>query len=217
MSNVKVVRASDADAPFARLRFQPAPIIVLAALTLAALLVVHTGLRFMLTPSLPLGIYRTVNGPPTRGAIVMACLPERVARLALERGYLWRGDCPGGVVPLGKVVLAVAGDTVTLSAEGISVNGRAVPNSRPHERDHQGRPLEHYPYGSHVLGPGELWLFSPYHPLSFDSRYFGPIPNNAVLSRLAPLWTSPPTHAIAIQMSRIVRDGSPTSRSLSVN
>lgn len=195
MSKVKVVRASDADAPLARrLRFQPAPIIVLAALTLAALLVVHTGLRFMLTPSLPLGIYRTVNGPPTRGAIVMACLPERVARLALERGYLWRGDCPGGAVPLGKVVLAVAGDTVTLSAEGISVNGRAVPRSRPHERDHKGRPLEHYPSGSHVLGPGELWLFSPYHPLSFDSRYFGPIARSQVRSRLVPLWTFARTH-----------------------
>ena len=167
----------------------PAPLIVLAAVTLAGLLVVHFGLRFMLTPSLPLGIYRTVKGPPTRGAIVMACLSERVARLALERGYLWRGDCPGGVVPLGKVVLAVTGDTVTLSAPGTSVNGRAVPNSRPRDRDHKGRALEHYPYGSYTLGPGELWLFSPYHPLSFDSRYFGPVQKVSVLSRLTPVWT----------------------------
>lgn len=193
MSNVEAVGPSAFGEPLGRLlRLRTAAsIVVLVAIALAGLLVVHIGLRFMLTPSLPLGIYRTVNGPPARGVIVMACLPRRVARLALQRGYLWHGDCPGGAVPLGKVVLAVGGDTVTLGTQGISVNGRAVPNSHPHERDQRGRLLEHYPYGSHVLGPGELWLFSPYHPLSFDSRYFGPIPSNAVLSRLAPLWTSP--------------------------
>ena len=52
-----MVRASASGAASARLlRLQPAPIVVLAALTLAALLAVHMGLRFMLTPSLPLGI-----------------------------------------------------------------------------------------------------------------------------------------------------------------
>ena len=168
-----------------------APAAVLATVTLAGLLAVHFGLRFMVTPSLPLGVYRTIDGPPTRGAIVMACLSESAARLALERGYLWRGGCPGGVVPLGKLVLAAAGDTITLGAEGIAVNRRAVPNSRPRERDSQGRPLEHYPYGSRVLAPGELWLFSPYHPLSFDSRYFGPVASSDVISRLAPVWTTP--------------------------
>ena len=173
-----------------------APVAVLAAVTFAGLLAVHFGLRFMVTPSLPLGVYRTIDGPPTGGAIVMACLSEPAARLALERGYLWRGGCPGGVVPLGKVVLAVAGDTITLGAEGIAVNRLAVPNSRPRDRDRQGRPLEHYPYGSHVLGPGELWLFSPNHPLSFDSRYFGPVPSTRVISRLVPVWTSGPAPSL---------------------
>lgn len=163
--------------------------VVLATIVLAGLFAVHFGLRFMVTPSLPLGVYRTVGGPPMRGAIVMACLPEPAARLALERGYLWSGGCPGGAVLLGKVVLAVAGDTVTLGPEGIRVNGRAVPKSQPRERDSQGRLLEHYPYGSYVLAHGELWLFSPYHPLSFDSRYFGPVSNAGVLSRLVPVWT----------------------------
>jgi type IV secretory pathway protease TraF len=41
--------------------------------------------------------------------------------------------------------------------------------------------------------PRELWLFSPYHPLSFDSRYFGPIASVGVISRLVPVWTSRPT------------------------
>lgn len=162
---------------------------VLVTIALAGLFAVHLGLRFMVTSSLPLGVYRTVGGPPVRGAIVMACLPEPAARLALERGYLWSGGCPSGAVPLGKVVLAAAGDTVTVGPEGIRVNGRAVPKSQPRTRDSQGRSLEPYPYGSYVLAHGELWLFSPYHPLSFDSRYFGPVSDAGVLSRLVPLWT----------------------------
>lgn len=167
----------------------PAPLVVLASITLGALLLVHFGLRFMLTPSLPRGIYRTVNGPLVRGAIVVTCLPDSVARFALQRGYLWRGDCPGGVVPLGKLVLAISGDTISLSGDGLRLNGRAIRNTRPRKEDSQRRPLTHYPYGTHVVRPGEIWLFSPYHPLSFDSRYFGPVPSGRVLSRLAPVWT----------------------------
>jgi conjugative transfer signal peptidase TraF len=156
------------------------------------LVVVRLGLRINFTPSLPRGLYRAVGGPPARGSIVIACVPPDIAPLALERRYLWRGDCRGGVVPVGKVVLGAAGDTIALTAAGLSVNGQAVPNSRPVARDSRGRPMPHYPYGTHVLGPGELWLFSPFHPLSFDSRYFGPVPSAGVRSRLAPVWTTGP-------------------------
>ena len=165
-------------------------IVALAGTALAGLLAVHFGLRFILTPSLPRGIYRTIDGPLTRGAIVTACLPAGVTQMALERGYVWRGKCPGGAVPLGKLVLAVVGDTVVLSATGIVLNGTLIPNSRPLERDSRGRALEHYAYGAHVIKPSEFWLYSPYHTLSFDSRYFGPISSFEVVSRLIPVWTS---------------------------
>jgi conjugative transfer signal peptidase TraF len=164
-------------------------LVAAAAVVLGGPLAGGVGLRLVLTPSGPRSVYRTVAGTPVRGDVVMACLPEPVAQLALQRGYLWRGECPGGVVPLGKVVLGVQGDTVTLGAAGIALNGRAVPNSRPCERDGRGRPLAHYPYGTHVLGQGELRLVSPYHPRSFDSRYFGPVASVGVISRLVPVWS----------------------------
>ncbi len=164
-------------------------LIVLAVVMLTGLAVFQLGLRFVVTASLPRGMYRKVDGPPARGAIVSACLPERVARFALARGYVWRGRCPGGAVPLGKLVLGVAGDTVGLSERGIVLNGQLVPNSQPRTRDSQGRMLRHYSFGTQVLPPGQIWLFSPYHPLSFDSRYFGPVSVDAVLSRLIPVWT----------------------------
>ena len=204
MTNAKTLGASHAAHP---LRALASLGTVLATIGLAGLLAAHFGLRFMVTPSLPLGVYRTVGGPPMRGAIVMACLPEPAGRLALERGFLWSGACPSGAVPLGKVVLAVAGDSLTLGPEGIRVNGCAVPKSQPRKRDSQGRLLEHYPYGSYVLARGEVWLFSPYHPLSFDSRYFGPVSDAGVLSLLVPVWT-PGTASSLPRSSHSLRTGS---------
>jgi conjugative transfer signal peptidase TraF len=145
-------------------------------------------LRINFTSSLPRGIYHTVAGPPSRGAIVIACLPSAIGEFARSRGYLWRGDCPGGAAPVGKVVAAVAGDTVVAREEGLIVNGYPVKNTRVLTRDSRGRPMRHFPYAIYVLAPGEVWLTSSYNLGSFDSRYFGPIGTRAVRSRIAPLW-----------------------------
>jgi conjugative transfer signal peptidase TraF len=155
-----------------------------AAMTIGA----SKTLRINFTSSLPRGIYRTVPGPPSRGAIVIACLPSPIGRFARSRGYLWRGDCPGGAAPVGKTVAAVAGDTVVARAEGLTVNGYPVRNTRVLPWDTRGRPMRHFPYAVYVLGPGELWLTSSCSPASFDSRYFGPINIGAVRSRISPLW-----------------------------
>lgn len=166
-----------------------------ASLAVAAAILGIVGVRANLqvnfTPSLPIGLYRRVSGIPSRGDLVVACLPKHASEFARARGYLWRGDCPGGAAPVGKVVLAVAGDTVSLTRDGFVLNGIAVPSSRMVARDSRGRPIPHYPFGCYLVRAGEVWLFSPFHPLSFDSRYLGPVPASAVRSRIAPVWTSP--------------------------
>ncbi|MGH7576780.1 MAG: hypothetical protein ACREM1_16855, partial [Longimicrobiales bacterium] len=53
-----------------------------------------------------------------------------------------QGRAPGDVRPLGKVVLAVAGDVISLSRDDIRVNGTVVPNSAAASEDSQGRPLQ---------------------------------------------------------------------------
>jgi conjugative transfer signal peptidase TraF len=148
------------------------------------------GVRFTLTPSVPRGLYLYTDAPVAVGRLATFCPPEDVAAYALERGYLHRGSCPGGVEPLGKYVLATAGDTMSISAEGLSVNGRAVPQSAVYYRDRMGRELPHVPFGRHVVGHDSLFMFSGHHPRSFDSRYFGPVPVSSVISTMRPLWTT---------------------------
>ena len=149
------------------------------------------GLRLNLTGSLPVGLYVASRSAPVRGALVLACLPPGVAAFAKERGYVPHGDeCPGGVVPIGKPVLAVGGDTVNVTPSGLVVNGAPVPNSRALAADRKGRPLPRLLVGRYVVGPGELWVLSSYSRLSFDSRYFGAIEVSQVRARLWRLWTT---------------------------
>jgi len=127
-----------------------------------------------LSPSLPLGVYHTVQSPPLRGAIVVVCLPRALGQFARDRGYLGRGPCAGGVERLGKRIAALAGDTVETSVEGVRINGFAIPESRPLLTDSRGRLLPQR-RGRMIVRPGEVFLLSTDHRRSFDSRYFGPV------------------------------------------
>ena len=140
--------------------------------------------RFNVSGSLPIGLYRVVAPSLTRGSLVLACLPRSVARLARERGYVHRGSCPGGDAPIGKRVLALAGDTVEVSAPGITVDGSLVPGSAPLTRDSHGQILPHLRPARSVVRSGRVWLFSNHSPSSFDSRYFGAVDASAVVGGL---------------------------------
>jgi conjugative transfer signal peptidase TraF len=149
-----------------------------------------TGLRLILTGSLPVGFYLVSSGSPGRGATVLVCLPSDVAAFAKARGYVPQGgSCPAGLVPVGKVVWAVPGDTVTVTPTALLVNGRPVPNSQSLVSDHRGRPLPRPTVGLHVVGVGQVWVLSTYSRLSFDSRYFGAVQAGQVRAGLHPLWT----------------------------
>jgi len=143
----------------------------LIGLGLATGVVRGLGLRFNLTSSLRVGIYRVSVEPPARGSIVHVCLSREVAEFARSRGYLGPGRCPSGVRPLEKVVLAVEGELVSLERDEIRVNGRAIPNSSTVLEDSRGRALPHYPWGDHRIGSKEIWLFSPHLRNAYDVRY----------------------------------------------
>jgi len=162
----------------------------LVLLSLACITASHLGYRINSTPSLPEGIWKVdpMTRPVQRGQIVSICpVDTAIFQTALSRNYLSWGLCPGGFSSLLKPVAAVPGDQVSVSVEGITVNGVHVPNSRATTRDSLGWPLTHVQEGCYTVKPGTIWLVSS-HPRSFDSRYFGPLPCANILGRAKPIW-----------------------------
>ena len=148
--------------------------------------------RLNLTESAPMGLYATQPGSAAvRGSFVVTCLPESVGREGLARGYLQPGACPGGAEPVLKPVGAVEGDTVHVTQAGVFVNGAAVPNTAQLDQDSAGRALQPVPPGSYRVAPGEVWLLSSHSPLSWDARYWGPLPTDAVQATARPLLALP--------------------------
>jgi conjugative transfer signal peptidase TraF len=145
-------------------------------------------LAYNTSPSLPRGLYLRTHDEYAPGSLVLACLPISRGVAALHRGYLDQGGCPGGASALGKVLLAGGGDVVDFDADGLRRNGVLVPGSGPLVVDSRGRSLPHARFGRYALRPGEVWLYSPFHPRSFDSRYFGPLLRENLLATLAPVW-----------------------------
>ena len=96
-------------------------------------------LSINLTSSMPIGIYqRQVTHAIHHGNIVAVCLPEQIARLGLKRGYLQKGRCPSGAIPVLKEVIAVPGDEVSVTKDDIIVNGKHY-WAPIQARDHMGR------------------------------------------------------------------------------
>jgi len=124
-----------------------------------------------------------------RGTFVAVCAPLGAADLGRRRGYLAAGPCPADTELLLKVVAAVAGDVVAVSANGVGVNGCPLPRSRPLSFDGAGRRLSPWPQGRYRLGLGQLWLYAD-NARSWDSRYWGPVPLVHVTARAVPLLVS---------------------------
>jgi conjugative transfer signal peptidase TraF len=145
------------------------------------------GIRINATMSEPIGLY--VRTADLDSPLVEFCPPEPFAMLSRTRGYRPPGNCADGAAPLLKTVVARPGDTVEFSMNGIAVNGRLLPNTAPRTLDSAGRKLTPWVLGQYVVQPGTVWVASIYHPRSFDSRYFGPVPTSAIRNRLRPLLT----------------------------
>ncbi len=134
-----------------------------------------------ITPSEPVGIYRQIGGGVERGALVLLNRPHGSAASILGR-YL-----PANI-PLIKRIAAIPGDLVEVSTEGVRVNGILWPDSVPLTHDLEGRSLRPYPFGISRVPAGQIWVMSN-HPRGLDSRYFGPVTESSVISRLVPIVT----------------------------
>ena len=165
-----------------------APLIAAAVFTLVFLGPHALGLRINTSSSMPRGLYQAVDETLRPGAIVAACLPQSVAEIGLERHYLGPGECPGGAEPVVKVAVALGGDLVEVTADGVDVNGHRLPSSVPLLADRGGRPLTPHLVRQRLVR-GEVWLHSSYEARSWDSRYYGPVSEDDVLFVVVPVLT----------------------------
>ena len=116
--------------------------------------------RINLTSSMPLGIWKESKAIH-RGSCVAACLPpdSEAAQLAIKRRYLPHGQCPGGFAPLLKQIVAIPGDTVTLTDKQVWINEILLRDSRVLSEDSANRPWFHIheePIKSRRMNTGSL-------------------------------------------------------------
>jgi conjugative transfer signal peptidase TraF len=166
-----------------------------AGLLLTIHLLNQSGICFNTSGSMPVGIYKRTRMSSTTliqpGMLVSFCPQGSLAfQLALKRHYLMPGSCPvGQAQPLLKPVVAVAGDTLTINPQGITVNGRFIASSHARSHDSQGRVVLKMPQGTYKVKAGEIWLVSSHSPRSFDSRYFGSVPLSQIQWIVQPILT----------------------------
>jgi len=158
---------------------------ILVAALLTALVIVSAAsalapsFTWNLSSSLPRGLYHLdPAAPPTRGAIVSFQPPAPAAALIAARAYL-----PPSATLL-KVVVALPGDGVCIDDASFTVNGRFF--GAVVSRDSAGRALVPFRFCGAV--PDGQAFVATRARLSFDSRYFGPVPV-ASLTVAVPLWT----------------------------
>lgn len=146
------------------------------------------GYRLNVTPSEPLGLWRikALRRSAEMGDLVFVCPPATAMfEEARRRGYLRRGGCAGGFAPLIKMIAALPGQHVEVT-DHVVVDGRSLAASTVQMTDGEGRTITPYPGG--IVPPGHLFLHSSFAS-SYDSRYFGPLPDSGLLGLARPVFT----------------------------
>lgn len=145
----------------------------------------QSGLIINITGSMPRGIYWRETGKIHRGDLVTFCLSEKHQKFGLERGYLINGMRCQFSEPLIKKVIAIPGDNVILASQFIVVNDQSLPY-KTLSTDSKDRPLRAYPAGVYT-NTKNYWVIGTNSKRSWDSRYFGPIPQKSILWKIKPV------------------------------
>lgn len=136
------------------------------------------------TPSLPRGIYIMINKTPELNDIAVACIPDEVARYGVNRGYIPKGICRNGSMPVMKKIFGLPGDSFEIKNGVLHKNSKIISNFPIFEFDSRGRALKNFYNNKQILNTNEHWLMSDYADNSWDSRYYGAIKISYLLKPL---------------------------------
>ncbi|VEB33713.1 conjugative transfer signal peptidase TraF [Legionella cherrii] len=163
--------------------------IVLISLIAAGALFHAMGFRINLTESIPIGLYRITSAAPIKNASVIFCPDDRESfRLARNRGYIDHGLNCGGYGYLMKKVVAVSGDTLSVTNKGVFVNHMLIPYSKPKLQDGLNRALPQLQVTNYPLQKDEVMTMTSQSEWSFDGRYYGLIHTRQIKGMLTPIW-----------------------------
>ena len=143
------------------------------ALAVASTISLPKKLIYNASASAPVGFYWIADRPIEQGDYVFVRLPERVRKIVEKRRYL-----PPNI-PLIKHGVGVAGDKICRFGQDILINGIIVAVAQ--RSDGLSRELPNW-QGCHILTKDNVFLLQD-HPLSFDSRYFGPVDRRLIIGR----------------------------------
>ena len=130
--------------------------------------------------SVPIGLYAVhPAGRLTAGELLVVRPPAALAQFMAARRYLALG------VPLIKHVAALPGQIVCRSGRKITVD--CIAEAEALDRDARGRKLPVW-QACRKIQSGEVFLMNAGVPDSFDSRYFGPVPDSTIIGSATPLW-----------------------------
>jgi conjugative transfer signal peptidase TraF len=151
-----------------------------------------SGYRINTSHSIPIGLYKITHTTELAGHYVLLCPPDTsVFQEARKRGYIHAGFCPGNLGYLMKKVVAMAGDSVSSTPEGITVNNILLPFSKAKAFDGNRNPLPEWRVQNYHLQDGELLLMTDQSEKSFDARYFGLIKKTQIRHVIMPVMVKP--------------------------
>ena len=88
-----------------------------------------------------------------------------------------------------KRVIALPGQTIYSSGNGIYVNGKLLTEPYLPDNDPLGQPIpdasRQHPYR---VPPGEFYMLGDNRAMSCDSRYWGPIEGSSIIGKVVLLW-----------------------------
>ena len=146
------------------------------------------GFRFVIGESMQPGLYRYVEGDPVRGDFMAFHLDEEWSDLALERGYMKHGFLHLRERPTVKHVAASKGDRVKVDSSGVWVNGDLLELSKALEFDSGGRAMPEFALSEVDLKEGEFLVISHGKTNGLDSRYYGILNTENLISRVEPVF-----------------------------
>jgi len=140
------------------------------------------GLRINTSASEPLGIYWMwpyENIPLAKGDLIEFCPAIRQQ----DYPFTPKGPCSGGTQPFLKQIIGTPGDQVQATERGVRINGQFIPGSQPKTYSETTQTRLPYWRGDRPLAKDEYWVYGSANPKdSFDSRYYGPVKAEQILS-----------------------------------